>query len=153
MKKLLVILLMIMPSISFAEEPIYFKCKLTCLFSTFKGENQPMDGCEWTYKGKKRLSTRQHTYKYFKDTQELYHHGLKHQCEDNRENSRMQCFSSLGAKSDNPVSTGDWLNENLIKIGRLSLRITTKTNIQVSEDSQLHEEEYYGECEIVKPKF
>jgi hypothetical protein len=162
MKKLLLILLTI-PLISFAEEPIYFDCKFTCERSTFYGESEPMDGCQGTFENRNKRSTHESTYKYYKDKQELYHWDVMYKCENSKESPDMHCHSMRGVKWNNPVPimygenkgkpSDDWLNENYVRISRSTLKAFSKIVLQTSEDSRLVFQKSNGSCEMNKAKF
>ena len=162
MKKLLLILLII-PLISFAEEPIYFDCKYTCEKSTYYGENEPMNGCQGTFENRNKRSTHEATYRYFKDKQELHNWEVVHKCKYSEESPSMHCHSFRGVKYNNPVPimygknkgkpSDDWLHESYVRISRSTLEAFAESKIQISEDSRLVYQSAKGVCEMNKAKF
>ena len=162
MKKLLLLLLMI-PTISMAEEPIYFDCLFTCEKSTFYGDSEPMNGCQGTFENKDKRTTYTSTYRYFRNKQELYHREVMYKCENSKESPQTHCHSLRGVKWNNPAPimygenkgkpSDDWLNENYVRISRSTLEVSSETKLQTSEDSRLVYQSANGIYRMNKAKF
>ena len=109
MKKLLLILLTI-PLVSFAEEPIYFDCNFTCEKNTMYADSKhpddtALDGCQAPFKvrqGDTRgiRSTFKMKYTYYKSQNKVIAHDKEYKCESDE--TDMRCSSLRGTRFGNP---------------------------------------------------